>query len=153
MSPNTSGGEPRNSGGGRVRTVRIGLGALGVAAIAYALAGAAGDPDIVPRRHAGFLLTVLVLHDAAVLPGFLLVGVLVRRLVGTRYRGIVQGALVVTAAVTLVALPLVLGYGRTADNPSALPRDYPAGLAFALGVVWTAAAVGLLATRVLRRRG
>jgi hypothetical protein len=135
-----------------VRAVRFGLGVLGVAAMAYALGGAAGDPDIVPRRQVAFLLTVLVLHDAALLPGFLLVGLLVHRFVAARYRGIVQAALAVTAAVTFVALPLVLGYGRSADNPSALPRDYPAGLALVLGAVWVVAAAALLATRLRSRR-
>src|SRR5689334_15483430 len=132
-----------------MKAVRIGLGALGAAGMAYALVGAAGDPDIMPRRQVAFLLSVLVLHDAALLPGFLLVGLLVRRSVGVRYRGIVQGALAVTAAVTLVALPLVLGYGRTADNPSALPRNYSAGLALVLGAVWLAAAATILATRLV----
>ena len=133
-----------------MRAIRIGLGVGGVAAMAYAVLGAARDPDIVPVRHTGFLATVLVLHDAALLPAIVAVGVLVHRAVPPPHRAIVQAALVATAALTVVAVPLVLGYGRIADNPSALPREYPRGLLEVLAVVWLAAAVGLLA-RTWRR--
>lgn len=56
-----------------------------------------------------------------------------------RARAPVQAALIATAAVTIVALPLGFGYGRLADNPSALPRDYPLGLALVLATIWLAA--------------
>jgi hypothetical protein len=134
-----------------VRTIRLCLGALGVGAIGYALAGAATDPDVMPGRQTAFLLTVLVLHDALLLPAFVLVGVLVHRSVPDRYRAVVQAGLIATAALTLIALPLVLGYGRLADNPSALPRDYPLGLGVVVGTVWLAAALVLL-TRWYRSR-
>ena len=127
-----------------MKALRIGLGALGAAAMGYALLGAAGDPDIMRGRHLGFLATVLALHDGALLPAVILAAVLVHRLVPAGYRAIVQAALIASTAMTVVALPLVLGYGRTADNPSALPRDYPLGLAVVLGAVWAAAGVALL---------
>lgn len=130
-----------------MKAARLLLGALGVTAIGYALIGAAGDPDIMPGRHTGFLLTVLVLDDGLLLPAFLLVGALVHRYVPGRSRAAVQAALIATAALTLIALPLLLGYGRLPDNPSALPRNYPLGLAIVLGTVWVGAAAALLATR------
>jgi hypothetical protein len=54
----------------------------------------------------------------------------------------------VTAAVTVVALPFMLGYGRRADVPSALPRNYIGGYTLIVSAVW------LIATMVLiiRRR-
>jgi len=134
-----------------MRYARAALAALGLAAIGYAVVGAAGDRDVVPARHAGFLATVLVLHDGVLLPAIIAVGVLVHFLVPPPYRATVQSALLATAAVTVVALPLVLGYGRIADNPSALPRDYAYGLLTVLAVVWLAAAVALL-VRAARRR-
>jgi hypothetical protein len=112
-----------------MRTARLLLGALGVATIGYALLAAAADPDVTSGRHTLFLLAVLALHDALLMPAFLLIGALVHHAAAGPSRAIIQAALIATAAVTLVALPLVLGYGRAADNPSALPRDYPAGLA------------------------
>lgn len=126
------------------------LGALGLSAMAYALLGAVTDPDVKPLRHTGFLITVLVLHDGVLLPAVIAVGVLVHRAVAPPYRAVVQAALIASTAVTLVALPLVLGYGRIADNRSALPRDYGRGLLVVLAVVWLAAAVVVATTAAWR---
>nr|MBA3653360.1 hypothetical protein [Actinomycetota bacterium] len=56
--------------------------------------------------------------------------------------------LLISGALSLVAWPLVRGYGRSAGNPSILPRNYGAGLAGTLIVVWT----GILVFGVLLRR-
>ncbi len=128
------------------------MGTLGVTAMAYAVLGAAGDPDIMPGRHTAFLLITLALHDAVLLPTVILAGVLVHRLVPAAQRAIIQAGLAATAAVVVIAVPLVLGYGRIADNPSALPRDYPRGLSLVLAVIWTATAVALLVRSRGRRR-
>jgi hypothetical protein len=53
--------------------------------------------------------------------------------------------------VGVVALPLVLGLGRSADNASLLPRPYGRGLLLILALVWSAAAVRV-AVRAWRRR-
>jgi hypothetical protein len=136
-----------------MRAARLALAGLGAAAMAYAIVGAAGDRDISPGRHLGFLVAVLVVHDGVLLPAFLGVGALVHRFVTGRGRAVVQAALVASAAVTAVAVPLVLGYGRRPDNPSALPRDYPLGLAVVLAAIWLAAASTLAARRLRKRRG
>jgi hypothetical protein len=127
-----------------MRSIRVTLGVLGLVAIGYALRGALGDPDITRVRHVGFLVTVLVAHDGLLMPAIAAAGVLVHRFVPPPHRAVLQAALVASAAVTVVALPLVLGYGRSADNPSALPRDYRHGLLIVLALIWLAAAVGLL---------
>jgi hypothetical protein len=130
-----------------MKGVRLALASLGLILMGYAVIGAAGDPDIMPGRHLGFLVVVLALHDGVLLPAFIGVGALVHRFVPGRARAPVQAALIATAAVTVVALPLVLGYGRLADNPSALPRDYPLGLAIVLTTIWLAAGVCWVAPR------
>ena len=56
-------------------------------------------------------------------------------------RPVVQGALCVPGAVTLVALPLVGGLGGAAGGPSANPLPYPRNLALVLTVVWATAAL------------
>jgi len=61
----------------------------------------------------------------------------------------VQGALLISAAVTLMAVPLMLGYGRDPNNPSALPLDYRLGVLIVLSCVW-ATALGYLLFRHLR---
>jgi len=123
-----------------MRTTRILLVVVGVGMVAYAAVAAVGSPDFNPLRHGLFLVAVLVAHELLLVPAYLGVGALVHRFVPGGYRAVVQGALIVTAAVTAVAVPLVLGYGRRPDIPSALPRDYPAGYAVVIGAVWLGAA-------------
>jgi hypothetical protein len=136
-----------------MKTARITLAVLGLAAIGYALLGAAGDPDINPSRHTGFLVTVLVLNDGILIPLVIAAGVLVHRFVPPSHGAILQAALLATTTLTAVAAPLVLGYGRIADNPSALPRDYAHGLATVLVLIWLTTAIGLLVrSRFLRVR-
>lgn len=135
-----------------MRAARITLAALGVAVMAYAIAGAAADRDIMPVRQIGFLLTVLAVHDGLLLPAFIGIGVLIHRYVPASMRAALQGALIASAALTLIAIPLILGYGRLPDNPSALPRDYPVGLAIVLATVWFTAGLVFLVGRIRSRR-
>ncbi|HCT79726.1 MAG TPA: hypothetical protein DGT23_24810 [Micromonosporaceae bacterium] len=57
----------------------------------------------------------------------------------------------ISTTVVVVALPAVLGYGRTGDLPSALPRDYGRGLLFVLGLIWLTAAAVLIVQAVRHR--
>lgn len=98
-----------------------------------------------------WLVVAVVLHDCVVAPLTVGVGVTLTR-VPARARRYLQGALVVGALVTVVAVPLI---GRRGTQPSVkalLLRDYAGNLALVLGLV---AAVALLlhAARVLRERG
>ncbi|GIF99024.1 hypothetical protein [Catellatospora citrea] len=124
--------------------------AAGVLAAAYGIIGVLTDPSVYLPNYARYTITVLFGHDLLVLPAAIVVGAVLTRWLPAWARPVVQGALFVTAVLTVVALPLVLGFGRTADNPSALPRDYPRGYAICLAVIWLVTA-GLLAVRALRR--
>lgn len=93
----------------------------------------------------------LVAHDAVAVPLALLVGVVVSRFLPGVLRAPVQAGLFVSAAVTLAAVPFVLGYGRKPDNPSLLPLPYGRNLLLLLAVVWAVVAVAAL-VRILRRR-
>jgi hypothetical protein len=117
------------------------LGALGLAALGYGGYGLVvhDRPDLFGVLR--FLVTVLVAHDFVVLPVTLGVGALVARFAPAWARRPVVAALVVSAAVTVLALPLVLGKGRIADNPSAFPQRYGLHLLLILAVVWAAASV------------
>jgi hypothetical protein len=124
------------------------LGALGLAAIGY------GGYGLLVHDRAdligvfGFLVTALVAHDFVVLPVVVGLGALVARFVPAWGRRPVIAALVVSAAVTAVALPLIIGKGRIADNPSAFPQRYGPNLLLIVAVVWSVAAVwGLVAWR------
>jgi hypothetical protein len=79
------------------------------------------------------------------------VGLLVSRVVRAPYRAVVQGAMLVSAAVALASLPLWRGYGGSPDNPTVNPLPYGRNLAIVLGAVWAVAAV-LIAVRARRAR-
>lgn len=100
--------------------------------------------DTRPANLAKFVVGGALLHDLVVAPVVILVGVALARVVRGRARSVVQAALVATAVVALFSFPLVRGYGHATHNPTTLPHDYAANLALVLGVVWAAAAVGVL---------
>ena len=91
----------------------------------------------------------LLIHDAIVVPTVAVVAVLLGWLLPVRVLPVVQGVLVVAIVLTLVAIPVVGGWGRLANNPSLLPLDYGRNLAIVLGLVVAAGA--LLVVRAVRR--
>lgn len=119
----------------------------GVLTAGYGVGSALLDDDVKLGGVVLFLAAVLVVHDLVLLPAVLGLGALLARFVPPRARAAVQAAGVVVLPVTLVALPLVLGYGRPPDNPSALPLPYGRGLL----VVLAAVLAGGLAVHGLRR--
>lgn len=127
---------------------RAALAAAGVLIMAYAVAGALADPDLKPGGVLLFLAGVLIVHDAVWMIAVLAAGAALTRLVPQRHRPAATAAAISAAAVTLVAFPLVLGLGRPADNPSALPLPYGRNLA---GVLLLIAGATLL-TRLWRTR-
>jgi hypothetical protein len=115
-----------------MRRWRLALLAAGVLAMGYAVVGAAVQLGGKVGGILLFLVAVLVAHDGLWLPLVLLAGTALNRLVPARHRGTVRVAAIVAAALGMAALPLALGLGRTADNPSALPLDYGRNLALVL---------------------
>jgi hypothetical protein len=95
---------------------------------------------------------LLIGHDAVFLPVVIAVGAVIGRFVPVSARTIVRIALLVSLAVTVVALPFVGGRGRRPDEPSALPLNYGRGLVIVLAAVWLAAGVALAAGWWRRRR-
>jgi hypothetical protein len=126
--------------------------AAGALVMAYAVVGALLDPDVPPVGGLVFLAAGLAVHDAVLLPLVIGAGVVAGRFLPAGARAAVQVAGFVTVAVLVVALPLVLGFGRRPDDPSALPLDYGRGLAAALLLVWSAALVVVLRRTRRRRR-
>jgi hypothetical protein len=94
----------------------------------------------------------LIAHDALFAPLVVLGSVLLTRVVPRAVRAPVQGALIVSCALIVVAVPVVGGFGRLANNPSLLPsNDYGLRLALALAAVWAITAA--IAIIRLRRGG
>jgi hypothetical protein len=122
----------------------------GWALILFGVAGVLGDANRTAPLNLGlwFAGSALV-HDFLVAPAVFAVAFVLARLLPSSVRPAVQASLVVAAPVVVVALPLVLGQGGAAGNPSALPRNYAGGLFLVLAAI---AAVTALAIRVRRMR-
>ena len=92
-----------------------------------------------------------VAHDALIAPAAILVGLVVRAVVPHAYRAAVRGGLIVSGVLALVSLPLVIGKGKQADNPSHVPLPYGRNLLICLAVVWGVVAL-LCLVRLARGR-
>ncbi|WP_067886406.1 hypothetical protein [Actinomadura chibensis] len=128
---------------------RAAAAAAGTALIGWGVYG------IVAHVGAGGWLTwfagAAVLHDGVLAPLVLAAGA-ATGLVPGAYRGAVRAALVTAGCVAVVALPMVLGRGRRADEPSRLPLPYDRNLAIVLAFVAAAAAASVAVRAVARRR-
>ncbi|WP_426511267.1 hypothetical protein ACPPVO_11970 [Dactylosporangium sp. McL0621] len=120
--------------------MRVLLALAGLALLGYGVYGwlDAPGPELLGRLV--FAAVALVAHDFVVVPLVVLAGVLTTRFVPEPARRPVQAALAVGAALTVVALPFVIGAGRIADNPSAFPQRYGRGLLILLAVTALVAA-------------
>lgn len=124
--------------------MRLALAGIGVAAIGYGAYGWLFADGSKPVSQVLFLAAVLIGHDFVVLPFAIGTAALVVRFAPDRARRPALVALAISGAVTLVALPFVLGKGRIADNPSAFPQHYGRNLLVILAIVWLAAGVAAL---------
>lgn len=133
-----------------MRTARwlLGLTALGFAG--YFVVGSTRDSDFHPGQVLIFMVTAIVAHDLVLMPIALGIGALVVRFVPAWALSSAQAALFASVVVTVVSLPLLIGGGRTPDNPSRQPLDYPRGLLLTLGAIWLIAG-GFAAYSRLRR--
>ncbi len=131
------------------------LAAAGLAAVGYGVDGLVTMARATnPPQAARWLIGGFLVHDLVVFPVTAAAGFLLTRLVRAPYRAVVQGALLVSAAVALACLPLWRGYGGSPDNPTVNPLPYGRNLAIVLGAVWAGAAalIGVRAARMRRPR-
>jgi hypothetical protein len=82
-----------------------------------------------------------LVHDGLVAPAVGVAGLALTRLVPRPWRTPVAVGVVVTAVLTLLAVPLLWRPFGVVTNPGLHDRNYGAGLAIAVGVVWLAVAV------------
>ncbi|BCY11309.1 hypothetical protein [Actinoplanes sp. L3-i22] len=107
----------------------------GLLIMGYGVLGAILDADVNLVGVLVFGAVLLVLHDGFFLPLVAGVGRVLRRFVPARWQATVRLAAITDLAVIVVALPLVLGFGRDAGNPTVLPRPYGKGLLLILILV------------------
>lgn len=126
-----------------------------VLAVPGALLLALGVFRLVTQLPAGDLLALAIwmgaavaLHDGLVAPVTLGTGLLLTR-VPPRPRRYLQGALVVAALITVIAIPLIGRAGSQPRSKAILLRDYAGNLTLLLALTATTALV-LYALRVVR---
>lgn len=121
---------------------------LGLPVMAYGVRGALVDAaDTHPAELARWVVGMAVVNDLLVVPAAMAVGLAGRRWTRAWAWPAVRAGLLTTAVLAAVAWPLVRGYGADPRDPSLLPRDYGAGLAAALAVVWASVLVAALLAR------
>ena len=121
--------------------VAVGSGVMGVGLVS--LLSKAGATK--PANFAVFFIGLALVHDLILAPATIAIATGLRSVSPRTGRGLLFGALVVSAVVVLFSAPLLFGWGAQPDNSSFLPRNYTSGLALMLAVVWGVAAVLLLA--------
>ncbi|WP_405014436.1 hypothetical protein [Kitasatospora sp. NBC_01539] len=132
-----------------MRTLRLLLGAAGLALTGYGLYGLLTDAYVTdPLGVLRWAVGGVLLHDGLWVPLLCLLGATLARTTPVRT------GLVVAAAVTAVALPAVLRSGDDGGNSSVLPLPYLRNwlLTLAALAVVTAAWAVLAAARRRRRR-
>ncbi len=95
-----------------------------------------------------WLVAAVLLHDLVIAPITVGTGVVLTS-VPPRARRYLQGALLVGALITVIAIPLIGRRGTQPESKAILLRDYSANLALLLGLT-AAIALVLYAVRVLR---
>jgi hypothetical protein len=122
----------------------------GMALSAYGLIGLLGDVHVGDTMSwLTYFAGGLIAHDLVWAPLVALGSVALVRVAPARVRPVIQGALIVTGTVLLVAYPVLNGSGRLANNPSILPLDYGPNLLIVLASVWVVAAA--LMVRAVKR--
>ncbi|MCA1656196.1 MAG: hypothetical protein LC713_00500 [Actinobacteria bacterium] len=102
-----------------------------------------------PANMLAYVLGALVVHDALLVPAVVAFAFVLARALPGILRGGVQATLAVCGVVALLSIPVLRADGRSADNPSLLPHDYPQSLAIVLAAI---VATGLLVTVLGARR-
>ncbi|MFI7539985.1 hypothetical protein [Actinoplanes sp. NPDC049599] len=132
--------------------MRAALIVMGTVLMGYAVLGAVTDPDLRPGGVVLFLAVALVAHDAVLLPMTIAAGAILARYAPRWALPSMRAAAIVSLTLGVIALPLVLGVGRTADNPSILPLAYGRGLLLILALSWSVALASVALARHRARR-
>jgi hypothetical protein len=82
-----------------------------------------------------WLVAALIIHDAVIAPSVVGVGWLLRRLLPDRARRYVQMGLIMAAAVTIIAIPMIIREGSQPPQKTLLIQNYAANLALLLGII------------------
>lgn len=155
-------GTSRSAGSGTERVVFWVSMVVGVAIVVFALNGLRtarlidrpmfSDGSIVFGTFAKFFVISAVLIDVVLIPLAAGIGYVAKRLVPAKAWPVVRAGLLATGTLLLYSYALVFDKGGKPGLPSLRPRDYHAGLLWALVVTWAIAAVAFAVMYLLAQR-
>ena len=131
-----------------MRAARLSLIALGAGTAGFGLIGLLVNASQThPANWLTYLVGGLLAHDALLVPLIAAVSVLLVRALPGRVRGAAMAALFIGGSLVLVAIPVLSGKGRLANNPSILPsHHYALDLLIAVAIAWMLVAIAARAT-------
>lgn len=120
--------------------------ALGLAVMGFGIYGMWANQgssllDVRLRPMLTWIVGAIILHDLVLAPVTLATGRGLRWVRPRLLRAPLQVGLAATLLATLLAFPLVRGYGVRPDDPSRLPLNYAVGYGALLGVIWLGCAL------------
>ncbi|HEY5845947.1 MAG TPA: hypothetical protein VIT42_04055 [Microlunatus sp.] len=119
-----------------MRAWRVGLGITGIVLV---LIGISRLLRYVPPGHLAWLgvwlIAALIIHEGVLSPVVVAIGAGLRRLVPDRARRYLQAALIMAAAVSVIAVPLIIRQGSQPVSKAMLLQNYGANLALLLGLI------------------
>lgn len=131
---------------------RLALGSAGVALLLFGVYRILQHSDRTnPRGLLRWLIGAVILHDGILVPSTMLIGFVLTRLVKPRARRYVQAALVASALITVVAIPLIYRRGSQPAVKALEQQNYGLHLAILIALVFGVAALAY-AAQVLRDR-
>ena len=134
-----------------MKLLRIGLAVVGGLLLAYGAARLLhGLPLPTLLVLGGWLLAALIIHHGLLSPAVLAVGAALRP-IPDRARGFVQAALIMVAAVTVIAIPLIIRQFSQPASKAMLLQHYGGNLALLVGIIALATLIAY-AIRVARDR-
>jgi hypothetical protein len=98
-----------------------------------------------------WLLAALIIHDGVLSPVVVSIGWLLRRFVQDRARRYLQAALIMSALVSVIAIPMIFLRGSQPAVKALLLRNYGANLTLLIGIIG-AVTLASYAVRVARDR-
>lgn len=132
-----------------MRTARMTLGALGVAAIVWGAWLLRDDGADRLWSTALWLAGVVVLHDAVLAPLVVALGVVAVKVVPRRHRAVAAIAFLIWGTVTLAVMNVLSGVGGKPDMDSLLNRPYVSAWLVLTG---TALVVAVASAAMMTRR-
>lgn len=135
-----------------MKTARIVLGVVGGVLLLYGVVRLVhGLPGATLLVLIGWLAAAVIIHLGVLSPLVLAVGAVLRRLVPDRGRAFVQAGLIMAAAVTVIAVPLMLRQFSQPPEKAMLLQDYRVNLLVLLVIIAVGTSLAY-AIRVARTR-